>query len=87
MELLLSLVTGGNGIFVGIAAVIAAIAGAWLKGRSSGVKSERAKQTAGKLAAAEDRLEMDREATDIERLAAGMTDEQARDEAMKWSKR
>lgn len=55
--------------------------------RQSGVNSERAKQTAGKLAAAEDRLEMDREATAAERKAAGMSYDEARAEAEKWAKR
>ncbi|PBC09208.1 hypothetical protein [Mesorhizobium sp. WSM3859] len=52
--------------------------------RLAGAKAERNKQAAGKLAAAEDRLEMHREATDVERQNAGMTDEQARKEAEPW---
>lgn len=68
-----------------VAAAAAVIAG-W-KLRQSGVNSERAKQSAERLAAAEDRLEMDREATAAERKAAGMTDDEAKAEAMKWSRR
>lgn len=45
------------------------------------------KQAVGRLAAVEDRLEMDREATAAERKAAGMTDDEARAEALKWSRR
>jgi hypothetical protein len=56
-----------------ILAAVAAVVGGW-KLRQSGVNSEQAKQAAGKLAAAE-------------RKAAGMTDDQARAEAMKWAKR
>lgn len=57
--------------------------GLW-RARQSGINTERARQTKEKLAAAEDRLEMDREATAIERRASGMTDEEARKEAMRW---
>ena len=60
--------------------------GAWKIDRNA-TNRERAKQAAGKLAVAEDRLEMDREATAAERKAAGMTDDKARAEAMKWSRR
>ncbi|MER8793977.1 hypothetical protein NKH75_07180 [Mesorhizobium sp. M0984] len=68
-----------------VAAIVAGLS-AW-RIRQSGVNSEQNKQIAGKLAAAEDRLEMDREATAAERLAAGLTDDQARAEASKWAKR
>lgn len=59
----------------------------YLKGRLAGAARERDKQTADKLKAAEDRLEMDREATAEERKASGRTDEEARQEALKWAKR
>jgi outer membrane murein-binding lipoprotein Lpp len=64
---------------------IVALFGA-LKWRSSIIKGERAKQAADKLAAAEDRLEMDREATAVERAAARLSDDEARKEALKWAK-
>lgn len=76
-----------NPTILAIGAGIIAVAGAWFKGRLSGAKAERNKQAAGKLAAAEDRLEMDREATAAERATAGMTDEQARKEAEPWVRR
>lgn len=59
---------------------------AYIKGGMDTARKAEAKQTADKLRAAEDRLEMDREATEAERKASGMTDEEARREAMKWAK-
>lgn len=53
-------------------------------GNLRGAKRERDKQAGKDLAAANDRLEMNREATDIERQTAGMTDDQARKEAASW---
>lgn len=52
--------------------------------RSEAKSEARAEITAS---AAEERLEMDREATDIERKVVKMTDEEARKEALRWSKR
>lgn len=69
-----------------IVAAGAAILGL-LKYRSSVIKGERAKRMAEMLASAEDRLEMDREATEAERAAARLSDEEARKEALKWAKR
>nr|WP_145994381.1 hypothetical protein [Mesorhizobium loti] len=54
--------------------------------RQSGINTERAQHMREMLAAAEDRLEMDREATDIERRVSGMSDDKARKEAMRWSR-
>ncbi|QAZ46157.1 hypothetical protein [Mesorhizobium sp. Pch-S] len=69
-----------------IAGALAAAFAGW-KLRQSGVNAERARQAKEKVAAAEDRLEMDREATDIERRVTGMTDEEARKEATRWARR
>lgn len=69
-----------------IGAGVIAAAAAWFKGRLSGAKAERNKQMAGKLAAAEDRLEMDREATAEDLKTAGLTDEAARKEAETWAR-
>ncbi|WP_054312291.1 hypothetical protein [Mesorhizobium sp. 1M-11] len=69
-----------------IVGVVAAIVAGW-KLRQSGIDAERARQMREKLAAAEDRLEMDREATAIERRVSGMSDDEARKEAMRWSRR
>lgn len=65
---------------------IAAAFGAW-KLRQSGVNAERGRQAREKLEATEDRLEMDREATAAERRAADMSDDEARKEATRWSRR
>lgn len=65
---------------------VMALAGLWTAYRKGSAR-EKAKQAAKELAAAQDRLEMDREATAAERQAAGMTDDQARAEATKWAKR
>ncbi|MFE0015990.1 hypothetical protein ACFWXH_14165 [Mesorhizobium sp. NPDC059054] len=68
-----------------IVGVAAAIVAGW-KFRQSGVDAERARQMREKLVAVEDQLEMDREATAIERRTAGMSDDEARKEAMRWSR-
>jgi len=59
---------------------LGAVATAYIKGKNS----QKAKQAVKDLAAAQDRVEMNREATDIERQTAGMTDDQARKEAAPW---
>lgn len=69
-----------------LAGAIAAILAGW-KLRQSGIDAERARRTEEKLAIAEDRLEMDREATTIERQVSAMSDDEARKEAMRWSRR
>jgi outer membrane murein-binding lipoprotein Lpp len=86
MTALLSLLTGGNGLIAGLVAVLIAVGGAWLKGRSMGANSERSKQTEAKLRAAEDRLEMDREATEAEKEAGALSDAEARKEADRWAR-
>ncbi|WP_144223593.1 hypothetical protein [Mesorhizobium amorphae] len=68
-----------------IVAAVVAIIGGW-KLRQSGVNAERARQAKKDIAAAEDRLEMDREATAIERRVSGMTDNEARKEADRWAR-
>ncbi|RWN31744.1 hypothetical protein [Mesorhizobium sp.] len=77
----------GNKTIMAIFAAVVGGLGLYVAGGINRAKKEAAKQAAGKLAAAEDRLEMDREATAAERQAAGMTDDAARKEAEKWAKR
>ena len=67
------------------AGAVAAVFTGW-KLWQAGVQAERARQAKEKLAAAEDRLAMDKEATAIERRVSGLTDEEAKKEAMKWSR-
>lgn len=69
-----------------IVGAFAAVFAGWTL-RQSGIDAERARQMKEKLAAAEDRLDMDREATAIERRVSGMSDREARREAMRWSGR
>ncbi|MGO4562307.1 hypothetical protein [Rhizobiales bacterium 3FA27D7] len=68
-----------------IVTAVFAVLGGW-KLRQSGVNAERSRQTKEKLAAVEERLEMNREATEIERRVTGMSDGEARKEAMRWAK-
>ncbi|MER8827247.1 hypothetical protein NKH73_14255 [Mesorhizobium sp. M0938] len=79
-------VIGNKAIMALFAAVVSGL-GLYVAGGVNRAKKEAAKQAAGKLAAAEDRLEMDREATEAERQAAGLTDDAARKEAEKWARR
>ena len=68
-----------------IVTAVFAVLGGW-KLRQSGVNAEHSRQTKEKLAAVEERLEMNREATEIERRVTGMSDGEARKEAMRWAK-
>ena len=68
-----------------VAGAIAAAFAGW-KLRQSGRNAERMKQMTVELAAAKDRLDMDREASDIERRVSGLSDGAAREEAMRWSR-
>ncbi|MFK0688001.1 hypothetical protein ACFX5Q_07320 [Mesorhizobium sp. IMUNJ 23033] len=74
----------GNKAFLGFLAAVLGALGFGLQQRLAGAKAERNKQAAKDLAAVNDRLEMDREATATERQATGMTDEQAKKEAAPW---
>lgn len=67
-----------------LAVVLAVVGGFGL--RRSGANAEKAKQAVRDVNAVEERLEMEREATAAEGQAAGMTDEEARKEAMRWAK-
>lgn len=60
---------------------------AYIFGRKSGTAVAEARRERERLAAERERHEMDREATAAEKRAAGMTDEEAREEAMKWARR
>ncbi len=70
-----------------VGAVFGALAAAYLKGRGEGAAKEQAKTAQREIAARDEQLEMYREATEAERAAAAMTDEQARKEAMQWARR
>ncbi|TIO04318.1 hypothetical protein [Mesorhizobium sp.] len=82
---MLSALAGNKTIMAIFAALVGGI-GLYVAGGISRAKQDAAKQAAEKLAAAQDRLEMDREATDAERAARDLPDEAARREAMQWAK-
>lgn len=67
--------------------LIFGIIGAFLRGKSSGKATERAKQTERDKAALGEQIEMNREATQIERETAAQTEADARAEANRWAKR
>jgi outer membrane murein-binding lipoprotein Lpp len=77
---------GLTGYLLTAAAAIAALIGIVMKSRIDGARLEHAKRAAEDLRAAEDRLEMDREATAEGRKAADMSDAEARREALKWAR-
>lgn len=68
-------------------AAIAAFAAVYLRGRSDAKAKADLANARRDAAAREERLEMHREATEIERKVAGQTEDEARKEAMKWAKR
>ncbi|RWI22888.1 MAG: hypothetical protein EOQ92_18410 [Mesorhizobium sp.] len=82
---LLAAIIGNKTLIALFAAVVGGIS-LYVAGGVNRAKKEAAKQAARNMAAAEDRLEMDREATAAERHAAGMTDAEAREVATKWAK-
>ncbi len=86
MDFLLSLFTGGNTIFAGLIAALAGAVVLYFKGRSDGAAKAENKSLKGKVAAKEEQLEMHREANEAELQAGALTDEEARKEAMKWSR-
>lgn len=83
---ILSAFAGNKTIMAILAALVGGI-GLYVAGGVNRAKKDAARQAAEKLAAAEDRLEMDREATDAERAARDLPDEAARREAMRWARR
>ncbi|HWK14653.1 MAG TPA: hypothetical protein VNS02_09680 [Rhizobiaceae bacterium] len=86
MDTLLSILTG-NGLIAGIVAALVGAAVLYVKGRSDGAAKAANKSLKDKLASKEEQLEMHREANDAEREAAGLSDEAARKEALKWARR
>lgn len=88
LDMILSLFTGGGGGY--IAAIVAAVVGfigLYAKGRSDGKAKAENKALKNTIAAKNAQLEMNREATKIEREVVGLDDQAARKEAEKWSRR
>lgn len=69
-----------------VGAALVGLIAAFLRGRSYEAQRQQTKRIETEKKALDERLEMDREATAIERKATGMTDAAAREEAMKWSR-
>lgn len=82
MTWLLSIIPG-EWLLAGFVFVVGT-ATAYFKGRNA--NAEQLAEARRNMAAAKDRLEMNREATAIERQIAGMSDDEAKEEAMKWAK-
>lgn len=89
MTALLSILSAiiGNKVVMTVFAAVAGGIGLCVAGGINRARKEAVKQAEAKVAAAEDRLEMRREAAAEERKAAGMADAAARAEAEKWAKR
>lgn len=85
--LITGLFAGGNSVFILLGGAFIAAMAAWMRGRVTGARAERGKQAGRDRDALADQLEMHREATDAERKVVRMSDEEARREAMKWSRR
>lgn len=75
----------GNTTIMAIFAALVGGIGLFVAGGRA--NKDAARRAAEKLVAVEERLEMDREAIDAERVARDLPDEAARREAMRWSKR
>lgn len=68
-------------------AAVIAIFLAFLKGQSSGATKERAKQDAERIKAQDELLSMRREADEAKQDAASLSDDEAKQEALRWAKR
>ncbi len=79
--------TGLTSMLITAGGAVVALLLAYIKGGIDTARKVEAKRAAEKLEAAEERIEMDREASEAERKAAGMSDEQAKQEALRWARR
>lgn len=88
MDWLLSLFTGGSGgLIAGLIAGLIGIISLYVKGRADGAAKAENKALKNTIAAKDAQLEMNRDATKIERETAGLSDQDARKEAERWSRR
>ena len=83
---ILSALAGNKTIMAIFAALVGGI-GLYVAGGINRAKKDAASRAAATLAATEDRLEMDREASEAERRARDLPDEAARQEATRWARR
>lgn len=77
IDAILSLLTGGNSIFVWLGAAFLAVFGAWSRGRTTGARAERDKQAA-------DRLEAMTEAQRVDEAVAGRDAATNRERMRRW---
>lgn len=75
---MIDLLFNPTGLLAGIGALLAALIGAWLHGRSKGREAEQAKHLRDRLAARE-------AADDIEDAIAGRSPEENRERLGQWS--
>ncbi len=78
MTTIIGLILGNKFVLMLVAGVVA-VAGAWFKGRSGGIKRERDRQARATLHNIETR-------DDVEDAIAGRTDAEKREELGKWVK-
>ena len=87
MTTLIALLTSkAGGVLVAVIVGAGTLLMAFLRGKQAGHDAERAKATKRDLDAANERLEMHREATDIERQTGGMSRDDLKREAGKWGR-
>ena len=78
MASIIAVILGNKFILMFVAGIVA-VAGAWFKGRSGGIKRERDRQARATLHNIETR-------DDVEDAVAGRTDDEKRKELGKWVK-
>lgn len=69
------------------AGAIATVFGIYAKGRSDAKAKAETKSLKRTVAAKDEQLEMNREATEAERQAAALSEAKAREEALRWARR
>lgn len=79
MDALLSILTGGNSIFIALLGGLAAAVIAWMRGRVTGARAERDRRAA-------ERLKSMTEAQKIDEAVAGRDPADNRKELGKWSR-
>lgn len=86
MTALLGFILSNPTVIAIIGGIAAALGWGW-KQRHAGAAKERAKQADRDLKAQGERLEMNREATDQERKAAALSDEEAMRRALEYARK
>jgi hypothetical protein len=79
VDALLSLLTGSNGLLVGLGAILAVVFGAWARGRVTGAAAERQKQASREAKARTVADEVDND-------VGAMPPQDAREALKKWDR-